>query len=109
MFKKIRLQTQIGIFTVGLGFCLLLAFIFPIYSVFRDIVVQQVTENSIMMLGQMNVLTSQIFSRLENLTLSITMDERIREALDELERQKGENQIGAINQITDQLLFYKGV
>ncbi len=109
MLKKIRLQTQIGIFTVGLGFCLLLAFIFPIYSVFRDIVVQQVTENSVMMLGQMNVLTSQIFSRLENLTLLITMDERIREALDELERQKGENQIGAINQITDQLLFYKGV
>lgn len=108
MFKKIKLQNQIKLFAIILSIVLLFSFILPIYYTFENIVFQQVSENSRMMLSQMNLLDSYIFSRLENLALSITMDEQISEGLHEMSRKNGADQIGAINKITHELLFYQG-
>lgn len=109
MLKRIRLQSQIVFFAILLSTALLLLSIFPIYYTFKKVVFNQVTENSRMMLEQMNLLDSQIFSRLENLALSITMDAEILEGLYELKKHKGTDQIDSVNKITDQLIFYMGV
>lgn len=108
MFKKIKLQNQIKLFAIILSIILLFSFIFPIYYTFENMVFQQVSENSRMMLSQMNLLDSYIFSRLENLALSITMDEQISKGLYDMSRKSGADQIGAINKIMNQLLFYHG-
>lgn len=108
MFKKIKLQNQIKLFAIILSIILLFSFIFPIYYTFENIVFQQVSENSRMMLSQMNLLDSYIFSRLENLALSITLDEQISKGLYDMKRKRGADQIDAINGITHQLIFYHG-
>lgn len=109
MLKKIRLRNQIILFAMGFSAALLLLFIFPMYYIFEKIVFQQVTENSAMTLGQMNSLGGQVFSKLENLGLSIAVDSQIKGALSDLKQQKGTNQISAVNRITEQLIFYRSV
>lgn len=108
MFKKIKLQNQIKLFAIVLSVVLLFSFTFPIYYTFENIVFQQVSENSRMMLSQMNLLDSYIFSRLENLALALVMDEQVSKGLYDLERKSGADQIDAINQVTHQLIFYQG-
>lgn len=106
MFKHLSLYKQLVLLIGMLSIVLLMVFGLMAYHYAAGIVTEQVTQNSQTVLEQMNFVSEQWINSMELFSLSVTTDSQIESALKELKRTHGLDQVGAVNTITDRILFH---
>ncbi len=107
MFKRLKLKTQIILIIGSLSAVLLILFGALAYSISSRLIFQQVTQNSTVVLEQINAVTEQWFSSMETFSLSVSMDKELSRALEELNGETGLAQIEPINRVYERMNFYQ--
>ena len=106
MFKHLSLYKQLVLLIGMLSIVLLMVFGLMAYHYAAGIVTEQVTQNSQTVLEQMNFVSEQWINSMELFSLSVATDSQMESALKELKRTHGLDQVGAVNTITDRILFH---
>lgn len=106
MFQHLSLYKQLVLMIGTLSVVLLTVFGLMAYQSAADIVTSQVTQNSQMVLEQINSVSEQWINSMELFSLSVATDSQIESALEELKRTHGLEQVGAVNTINERILFY---
>ncbi len=106
MFQHLSLHKQLILMIGTLSVILLTVFGLMAYRSAADIVTSQVTQNSQMVLEQINSVSEQWIQSLELFSLSVATDSQLESALEELKTTNGLEQVTAVNTINSRILFY---